>query len=88
MRRKVLLQKNEGIKPIGILPLVEIAGDKRILVEQHRGVLGYDKETIRIKLPLGLLLVKGCNLKIIHMSRTQLVITGRIICVEIKRSVS
>ena len=63
---------------IGRLPLLELAGDHRVLIENHNGVLGYSLNEIQIKVAYGRLSVIGSNLKILQMSKEQLVITGLI----------
>ena len=68
------------------LPLVEIAGDCRVLVERHRGVLAYDHRKICIRLNFGVLQVCGCDLSIAHMTKAQLVIIGQIQTVVLQRS--
>ena len=85
MKGKGPFHRGDGVKPITSLPLLEIAGDQRLLIERHKGVLGYDKEKICIKLSFGMVLVHGCNLEITHMSRVQLVITGKIHNIVFKR---
>ena len=58
--------------------LVEIYGCDRILVEHHRGILGYGTQCIRIAATYGELVVEGEDLRLCCMSRSQLVIRGRI----------
>lgn len=67
------------------LPLVEIAGQNRVLIENHRGVCAYGRERIHVRVGYGELSVRGCGLELAKMSREQLVITGRIDCVELIR---
>ena len=60
------------------LPLVEIVGQNRVLIENHRGVVGYSPVEIQIKVRYGKLSVAGSCLKFMQISREQLVITGKI----------
>lgn len=85
MKRKELFDKIGTDNIFPMLPLVEIAGDQRVLIERHRGVMGYGKQRICVKLSFGTLLVNGCNLEIIHMTKVQLVIAGRISEIVFKR---
>ena len=66
-------------------PIVEIAGENRVLVERHRGVTAYSGEKICIQLSYGMLCICGCNLELTRMSRDLLVITGRIDTIQIIR---
>ena len=56
--------------------LVEIVGNKRILVEYHKGVTSYSRECIRIRSTSGLLVVSGEELLLVNVSKQQLVIGG------------
>lgn len=58
--------------------LVEILGKKRVLVEHHRGILGYGTEEILVGTGYGILRICGEELRLCCMSRQQLFITGRI----------
>ncbi len=56
--------------------LIEIAGNNRVLLENHRGVVAYSGTLIRIRTGNGIVSVCGSDLIIECMSRFQLVITG------------
>lgn len=58
--------------------IVEIAEDKRVLVENHQGVIEYCNGCIGIKVSFGLLKISGCGLELIQMTNDQLVIAGKI----------
>ena len=60
-------------------PIVEIAGQNRVLIENHQGVLEYSQEKIGIKVSYGKIIVAGTGLNLMQMSCDQLVIKG---CVE------
>lgn len=72
----------------GILPgqcLVEIAGESRVLIENHSGVAAYSRERIVIKVKFGTVSVCGCGLEMIRLTPEQLVIRGRIDAVSLHR---
>ena len=58
--------------------LAEIYGQEQLLVEQHRGIVSYGTACIRIAATFGELVVEGTELRLCCMSRTQLVIRGRL----------
>ena len=58
--------------------LAEVYGMDRILVEQHRGILSYGTQCIRIGATYGCLVVDGEDLRLCCMSKHQLVIRGRV----------
>lgn len=65
----------EQIKP---RTLVEVIGKKRVLVEHHRGILGYGTEEILVGTGYGVLRIRGAELRLCCMSRQQLFVSGRI----------
>ncbi len=71
--------KTEGLRP---KTLVELYGNERVLIEEHRGILGYGDEAIRVGTSFGALVIEGMELRLCCMSRSQLVIRGRIGCVR------
>lgn len=60
------------------LPVVEIGGDRRVLVENHHGVVQYTRERICVKAAYGEICICGCGLELSQMTKQQLVIRGRI----------
>lgn len=66
-------------------PLVEVAGDRRVLVENHHGVTEYGHEQIRVRVKYGELCVCGRELEMIRMTKAQLIITGYIDAVHLVR---
>ena len=66
-------------------PIVEIAGDRRVLIECHRGVLAYSRERIQVGVCYGSLCVCGCGLEMVHMSREKLIIYGTIDSISLQR---
>ena len=65
--------------------IVEIAGDSRVLIEHHRGVSCYSSEQIGVKVSFGWVLISGCGLELVCMTKEQLVIRGRIDSVALQR---
>lgn len=66
-------------------PVVELAGDRRVLIENHYGVKAYGREKIIVKVKFGYVCVCGCGLELLRMTREQLVIRGRIDGVTLQR---
>ena len=59
-----------------------VTGGKRLLVENHRGVMDYGRERIVVSLGRGKLNISGAELVIAAMNRRELLISGRIQSVE------
>lgn len=66
----------ENLKP---RTLAELYGRERLLVEQHSGIISYGTECIRIGATFGELVVEGTQLRLCCMSRSQLVIRGKLL---------
>ena len=73
--------KTEGLRP---KTLVELYGNERVLIEEHRGILSYGDEMIRVGATFGTAVIEGMELRLCCMSRSQLVIRGRIACVRME----
>lgn len=71
--------------PVPGQTIVEIAGEHRVLVENHFGICAYSNEKIVIKVKFGLIIICGCDLELMKMSKGQLVIRGRINGVMLQR---
>lgn len=67
------------------VPVVELAGERRVLIERHEGVTEYSREQICVKVRYGQVCVCGGCLELTRMTKEQLVISGRIDCVKLLR---
>lgn len=76
---KLIRETDIHSQPLPGVPIVEIAGDKRVLIENHFGVQEYSSQRIGVKVKYGVVLICGRNLELRRMSREQLVIRG---CIE------
>ena len=67
------------------VPLVEISGDDRILIENHICVAGYRESEIHIRFSYGMLCICGEDLVLACAKKEQLIIHGRICSVTMHR---
>ncbi len=67
------------------VPLVELAGENRVLIECHCGVTEYSTERISVKVKYGQVCICGCGLELTVMTKERLVISGRIDIIELNR---
>lgn len=74
-----------GEEPLPGQPIVELAGDRRVLIENHYGVKEYSREKIGVKVKYGQVNICGCGLELRHMTKAQLVISGKIDAVSLHR---
>lgn len=72
-------------QPLPGQPIVEIAGDRRVLIENHFGVKEYGTQRITVKVKYGCVCICGEHLELMRMTKEQLVICGRIDCVTVQR---
>ena len=64
--------------------LAEVYGTERVLIEQHKGIVSYGAEIIRVGATDGFLVVEGQDLRLCCMSRAQLVIRGKILGIRME----
>lgn len=72
-------------EPVPGVTVVELAEDRRVLIERHQGVTEYCRERITVKVRFGCIAVCGQGLELNRMSKDQLVISGRIEAVQLCR---
>ena len=60
------------------IPLLELYGNNRILIEHHRGVQKFGAEEIAVCMAYGMVCIRGQQLQLRSMSEGQLVISGEI----------
>ena len=65
------------------IPVVELVGNSRILIENHLSVLCYEKEKICVKMKYGYLRICGNELVIGRMAKCQLVIMGEVQSIQL-----
>ena len=87
---KSLMDRAEALAEMLALPEDALLGaakapvtaSKRLLAENHRGVLSYGDAQIIVRLPRGKLSVSGSALSLLVMTSEQLLIGGRIQTLE------
>ena len=66
-------------------PILEIAGQCRVLIENHQGIIAYSTSQIMVRVQFGTYTIHGTGLKVAKMSKDQLVIQGRVDVVQLSR---
>ena len=82
---KITTPPSHGAESAAYQTIVELAGDRRVLIENHLGVITYGKEKIIVKVKYGAVCVCGCSLELTHMTKEQLVIFGTIQSISLHR---
>lgn len=60
------------------LPRLTLVGNVQIYLENHRGVIAYDENLIRVGVNNGEIIIRGSNLQIKNMIAEELLIKGSI----------
>ena len=79
---RIAVAADLSCEPAPKQPLVEIAGERRVLIENHYGVTGYGSQEICVKVRFGHIIVCGNGLELVRMTKEQLVVMGNIDCVR------
>ena len=66
-------------------PKITIAGFKKMLIENYKGILEYEEFYIRVKTYIGIVNINGFNLKLGEMTSDDIVITGDIETVDFEK---
>ncbi|MFV0314585.1 MAG: sporulation protein YqfC [Anaerotignum sp.] len=64
------------------LPLVSLTGREEVTVENHKGILTYAEENIRVATKVGTLCIRGQGLGLKQLTGEALVITGKLTALE------
>ena len=78
MEKNQQTRQRRGMYFQSMLPILELIGQNRLLIENHQGVLSYSVKKIEIKVLYGSMIVTGEDLCLIEMSKVKLVICGRV----------
>lgn len=67
---------------VGTALRVTVSGRRQVMVEYHKGLLGYTRETVEVSSGTTRLKILGSELELRAMDRETLIITGRIAALE------
>lgn len=85
LRQKLTREQDIHAQPLPGCPIVELSGDGRVLIENHRGVAEYTGQRIEVKVKFGRIVVCGSGLEMRVMTRCQLVILGKVDTITLER---
>lgn len=80
---RVVQKIDLATEPVPGQPLVEIAGEHRVLIENHYGVIKYSCNEILAKVSFGYYSITGSGLELLQMTKERLVIGGCIYSVAV-----
>jgi len=64
------------------LPKVTIVGNLQVLLENHRGIIEYSPERLRISVNLGEIIISGEGLVLRNILPEQIVVEGKVISIS------
>ena len=60
------------------LPKISMIGNNQMLVENHRGVIEYTPQRIRVNFSIGVIRIQGNDMKLENIAADDIMITGEI----------
>ena len=73
-----LLQQAELVDISKHIPLTEVAGCERVLIENHQCIMQYTPQCICVKVKFGCIRIQGSGLTLSQMTASQVVVNGSI----------
>jgi sporulation protein YqfC len=64
------------------LPKISIVGNNEITIENHKGIILFEKKQIKINSGVGLISIQGNNFEILFMGGSTITISGKFQTVE------
>lgn len=76
--KKFLTDKLELPREIVLdLPKITVYGNNEITIENHRGIILFEKENVKLNSTIGIIRLQGENFEILYMGGSTLVLSGR-----------
>ncbi len=64
------------------LPKINIVGNNQVYVQNHRGIIEYTSQRIRLNSTIGIIRMLGNNMVIKNIEKSEITITGCFISIE------
>jgi sporulation protein YqfC len=64
-------------------PRIILSGNKNVVIQNHRGIIEYDQSAARIATKLGELRISGRDLVLVHALKEEIIVEGKIDCIEL-----
>ncbi len=59
------------------IPKITVTGDNEIEIENHRGIIFFGEEEVKINSNVGLISIKGCGFEILFIGGNTIIISGK-----------
>ena len=84
--KQVLVDKLDLPKEVVLnVPRITVIGKNEITIENHKGILTFDKEEIKINTNIAPIVIKGSGFEILYIASTTLIISGSFTSIEYAR---
>ena len=68
--------------PMPGIPLTEVLGNRRVLIENHLGIAAYSSNSIHVNVSKGIVCIEGSSLEIVCISKEKMIVNGCIDCIR------
>lgn len=65
------------VEVIDNLPKISVIGNSEITIENHKGILSFDKDNTKIKTVIGILDIQGEEIEIVFIGGSTITISGK-----------
>ena len=72
-------------EPVPGTAVLELLGDRRVLIEHPRGIVQYSPQEITVTVPFGHMTISGDDLSLTRMTGQQLIISGTVGGIRLER---
>ena len=86
-RAQRFIQRVFTDEPLPGCSLIEVVDDRRVLIENHKGIVAYGCNEICVKVHNGTVKIEGSHLELMCMSKERIVIIGQIEGVRVCKGV-
>lgn len=77
-RKSILVDKLDLPKDVVLdVPKIVIIGKEEITIENHKGILTFEKNQLRINTRFGPIAIKGDNFEILYIAASTMTISGK-----------
>lgn len=77
-KKRVLIEKLDLPKDVILdIPKIIILGKEEVTIENHKGILVFESNEIKVNTSFGPLTIKGENLEILYIATSTITISGK-----------
>lgn len=76
-RKEKILNKLDFPRDIALdLPKIIVIGNREITIENHKGIMAFETNMVKINSRIGAIIIKGENFEILFIGETSITISG------------